>query len=252
MHLELHNVRQVELLNDFLLVSNSVIKIQNQTKQNKKLFSWLIFPRCDKNKVAWKLGFKLWWTSPPRLITRLAVMPHDRKWAWHWPVYIFYVCLWLKWPYQYIQSDKAFQKALWERFCLLLPWKPALIISPAPTFGKLQKPVRTYPITTTAVWKLIIESAWKSMMKRGGFLFLMRPGYKHEPVRGGVATSVCWKLHYLWDMRVTLGKAQRGYKSKWRLHSKLSYWPGLLWEHVSFSWQDWMLNMHFLKIKFHM
>lgn len=39
MHLELHNVRQVELLNDFLLVSNSVIKIQNQTKQNKKLFS---------------------------------------------------------------------------------------------------------------------------------------------------------------------------------------------------------------------
>lgn len=60
--------------------------------------------------MAWKLGFKLWWTSPSRLITSLAVIAHYRKWTQNWPVYIFYVCLQCKLPYQYIQSNKTFQK----------------------------------------------------------------------------------------------------------------------------------------------
>lgn len=151
----------MELLNDFLVVS------QNPAfKKTKNLFSWLILPRCDKNKVAWKLGFKLWWTSPSSLVTSLAVIPVCRKWAWHLPVYIFYVCLPFKLPYQHIQSNRTFQKRCGNNPVSRFESRLYHIFSSSHIW-KASKASQDMPHYHRQYESLFVASVWDLMMKKG-------------------------------------------------------------------------------------
>lgn len=109
-------------------------------------------------------------------------MPYCRKWAWHWPVYIFYVCLWFKWPYQYIQSDKTFQKHCGDDSVSSSSFESWLLhLLSSSHIWEASKASQNIPhYHSCSVKALSIESVWKSMMKSGRFLFLMRPGYKHD------------------------------------------------------------------------
>lgn len=131
--------------------------------------------------MAWKLGFKLWWTSPPRLTTRLAVMPHDRKWAWHWPVYIFYVWCSLSGLISIYNQTRLFKSIVGtilsppplkaNSYHLLSSphiWKASKASPNTPHYHDCS--VKAYPLNLRE----------KSMMERGVFLFLMRTGYKHD------------------------------------------------------------------------
>lgn len=79
--------------------------------------------------------------------------------------------------------------------------------------------------------------------KRGRFLFLMRPEYKHDLLAmvshpGLLFAKSCMSF---WGIRVTSMTAQEDNERKWRLHQKPTYWPSLLRDHVV-SLQQRLLN----------
>lgn len=150
MHLEPQSLQQVDLVNDFLVGSNS----ESCLLKKKHPFSWLILPRCVSNKVAWTLEFKLWWTGPSRLITSLAAIPHYRKWAWHLPVYIFYVCLQFKLLISLYNRTGLF-KSLVGTILSPPPLKAGFshIFSSSHVWKALRASQDIYPITIITVWE---------------------------------------------------------------------------------------------------